>query len=103
MAAETPTRPANRPLLLFVVSGVLAMFFVGWTWLVLDPAGSLVAFDRQCADFWKERDGGQAPEAIAYLTDLGGIATNGMTPIMGGLLRGPAWGPPFGTAVFAVL
>jgi membrane-associated phospholipid phosphatase len=103
MTAETPTSAANRPLLLFVVSGVLAVFFVGWTWLVLDPAGSLAAFDKECAEFWKERSAGRAPDVIVYLTDLGGIATNAMVAIMGAVWQFSHGRRFFGTAWFAIV
>lgn len=101
MTAET--LPANRPLLLFAVSGALAAFFVGWTWLALDPAGSLVAFDKQCADFWKERSAGRSPDVIVYLTDLGGIATNTMVAIMGAVWQFSHGRRFFGTAWFAIV
>jgi membrane-associated phospholipid phosphatase len=103
MTSATPTSAANRPLLLFVVSGVLAVFFVGWTWLVLDPAGSLVAFDKKCAQFWKEHGMEQTPDLIVYLTDLGGIATNSMVAIMGAVWQFSHGRRFFGTAWFAIV
>ncbi len=82
MATE-PSRPLpTRAVLLFVVAGVMAVFFGVWTWLAVGE-GPLFAFDRQCAEFWRTHAGGGSWYIIVFLTDLGGIATQTVVVVMG--------------------
>jgi membrane-associated phospholipid phosphatase len=83
MTHEAPTPISNRAVLLFCAAAVLGVFFVFWTWLALDPAGGLDAFDLRVSEFWRQHAGAETRAANLLLTDLGGVAGNLVTALMG--------------------
>jgi undecaprenyl-diphosphatase len=106
MAADTPPL-RTRSVLLFIVAGVMAVFFAIWTPLANDRAGSIFAFDQRCADFWKEygADHGASTtwQLMKFLTDLGSVATMSMVALMGGVWQFSHRRRAFGTAWFAIV
>jgi undecaprenyl-diphosphatase len=98
-----PTPTPSRALLLFLMSGVLAGFFVVWTSLAVGPDAALSDFDKQCANYWREHGIGRAWAFIVFLTDLGSIATMGMVAIMGALWQSSHRRRFFGAAWFAIV
>jgi membrane-associated phospholipid phosphatase len=84
---EPPHVPAIPPPRFFLcVSLGAGLFFALWSWLVLDGK-AVPAFDLDCAKYW--HDWGAAHrgpwEYMVFLTDLGGVASMTLLPIMGSI------------------
>ncbi len=77
--AAEPT-PPRTTLKCFVLAGVFATLFAGWSWLVFMPDSAIMRYDHEVADYWLEHGGSKR---VTYLTDFGGVATCFMVAVMG--------------------
>lgn len=102
MTATSSPSPRTRAVLLFIVSGVMAVFFAVWTWLAVGE-GPLFAFDLRCAEFWRIHGVGWSWQAMVFMTDLGSVATQSMVAIMAALWQFSHGRRVFGTIWFAVV
>jgi undecaprenyl-diphosphatase len=105
MIATEPPRPSRRPLVSFTLSGVLAVFFVAWTWLSAGQESALHHFDHECAEFWRDRDEqrGAEWETMVFLTGLGSIPTMCVVAVMGALWQSSIGRRALGAAWLAIV
>ena len=88
--------------MLFIVSGVMAVFFLVWTWFAMGQ-GELFAFDERCAEYWRMHGVGWSWDVMVFMTDLGNVATQSMVAIMAALWQFSHRRRVFGTIWFAIV
>jgi membrane-associated phospholipid phosphatase len=97
MTPDAPPPIRTRAVLLFVVSGTMALFFMVWTSFAVGK-GPLFAFDERCAEYWRTHGVGWSWDVMVFMTDLGSVATQSMVAIMAAL-----WQFSHGRRVFGMI
>jgi membrane-associated phospholipid phosphatase len=102
MIADPSPRIRTRAVLLFIVSAVMGVFFVVWTYFAVGQ-GPLFAFDQRCAEYWREHGVGWTWDVMVFMTDLGNVATQSMVAILAAVWQFSHGRRVFGTIWFGIV